>query len=186
MSGHANWLQRERNIFGCACFHALPKDFPAATHFPFCRIDYLGNMKNLKVFAFMILVAVVTVGCSTGLKKILPKQDGTWLSATIAFKSYVNSTLDSSYTIVDGSVYFFDKSGSGARVDNLGTERSLTWVVNPNGDIVNICYPTVSSVPCADYLVVSSSKNRQEWRVTTVGSANGEWTEQDFVLTRIE
>lgn len=143
-------------------------------------------MKNINIIAALILLAVIAVGCSKELKVLLTKADGKWSSASILTKSYVNSTLDSSYTLVDGSTYTFDKSGSGTRVDAGGTSRNLTWVVNPNGDIVNICYPTVSVVPCADYFVLSSTKERQEWRVTTVGAQNGEWIEQDFVLTRLE
>lgn len=143
-------------------------------------------MKKLNIFACLLVVTVLLVGCSTEVKRILPKQDGMWLSTSILVNSYVNSTLDSSYTITDGSTYTFDKNGTGTRVDAGGASRNLTWGMNPSGEIIIICYPTVSSTGCADYLVISSTKNRQEWRVTTVGAVNGEWIEEFHVLTRIE
>jgi hypothetical protein len=143
-------------------------------------------MKKLNLIAGLILLATVTVGCSKELKVLLPKAEGKWTSASILTKMYVNSTLDSSFTLTDGSTYTFEKTGAGTRVDGSGTSRNLTWVVNPKGDIVNICYPTVSTVPCADYFVLSSTKDRQEWRVTTAGGVNGEWMEQDYLLTRAQ
>jgi hypothetical protein len=131
-----------------------------------------------------VLLAAFAVGCSTEVVRILPKQDGTWTSASIAMRSYVNSTLDSSWTITDGSTYTFEKGGSGTRVDVTGGSHVFTWSGNPDGDIITLCDATVSTLDCQNYLVVSSSKDLQKWKATIVGSANGEWMEQDLELVR--
>lgn len=143
-------------------------------------------MKNLKVIAFVGLLAALVTGCMGGVERILPSKEGTWKSNSIAIRSYVNSTLDSSWTVTDGSTYTFEKGGAVSVLDSSGTSRVMTWSVNPDGDIVELCNNSASSHICQLYLVVSSSKNAQQWKATIVGSANGEWVEQDLSLTRVE
>jgi hypothetical protein len=143
-------------------------------------------MKTLKIYSILVLLAAFAVGCGSGVEHILPQKDGTWISASIAMRSYVNSTLDSSWTVVDGSSYTFEKGGAVTKIDSSGTSRTLTWSVNPDGDIVELCSNSASSHDCQLYLVVNSSKNSQQWKATIVGAVNGEWTEQDLSLTRVQ
>ena len=147
---------------------------------------YLCPMKKFNLFLTLGLLVALAAGCGTAVKSILPRQDGTWKTGTFTFRNYVNSSVDSTWTINPGDTYTFDKSGSGTRADSSGTSHVVVWSVNPEGDIVSLCYNTPSSQNCQLYYVVSSGSKEQKWKATINGAVNGTWQEQDWTLNRVE
>lgn len=139
-------------------------------------------MKHLKITILLSLLLVLVVSCGK-VKNVLVSQDGKWLSSAVTTRSYVNSTLDSTWTTQNPTTYTFDKAGTVVVTPTTGSSQTLTWTVNQNQDIISLCVssPTYS---CTEYLIVSSSKSEQQWKATIVGAVNGEWTEQDLTLTR--
>jgi hypothetical protein len=154
----------------------------------FTRIDlhrsdsYIRSMKTLKATFFIALLALIVVGCG-GVEKILPRQDGVWKTTLSEHRSYVNSTLDSTWTDTQIFTYTFDKSGAGTFVDAAGS-HIVTWSSNPKGDIVTICQNTITSQNCEQFLVLSSAKDSQNWRSQTAGAVNGSYTEHEIKLAR--
>jgi hypothetical protein len=142
-------------------------------------------MKTMKLGLWMALLVAITMGCGK-VEQVLPAKDGKWLSNSVAYRSYVNSTLDSSWTVTNPTTYTFEKGGSGTTVDSSGVSQVFTWSVNPDGDNFSFCRNSTTGQDCQLMLVVVNEKNRQEYKATVVGTVNGEWTEYDLVLARAE
>jgi hypothetical protein len=143
---------------------------------------YLRGMKTLKACCLLLLLAMVVVGCGK-VENILPSKEGTWTSTSSVYRYYVNSALDSTFTDTDTYTFNFQKGGALTLTDVSGP-HTLTWSVNPGGDIVTLCSNTIGSQDCEQYVVKSSSKDSQSWSSKTAGSANGEWVEHDLALAR--
>lgn len=141
-------------------------------------------MKKLSIGVIVAFLTVLVVGCGSDVVHVLPSKTGTWRSDNIAYTYYLNSVVDSTWSVVDNSTYTFEKGGAGTREDASG-RHSFTWSVNADGDVATICTNSVTAQQCQAYLVVSSSKNAQTWKATIVGAVNGEWTEYVLSLTRI-
>ncbi len=139
-------------------------------------------MKTLSATLLFVALLLTMVGCGS-VEKILPKQGGKWNTVSTAYTRFVNNAADSSW--VDSQVlsYVFDKTGSATLTENGGT-HTITWYMNPDGDLMTICENTVSSQVCDQYLVLDSSKDSQRWKQTILGSANGSYIEKTVTLAR--
>ena len=146
---------------------------------------YLRSMKTLKASLMIVLLAVLAVGCTSSTDKILPKKGGTWKTTSIEIRSYVNSALVSTTNDTRTYNYFFEKTGAGTFTDSAGT-RTITWLVNPSGEIMNTCFNTATSQVCDQYLILESTKDSQKWLQTIIGTNNGDKTEREVTLARVE
>ena len=142
-------------------------------------------MKTLKASLFIVLLAVIAVGCGSGTDKILPKKGGTWKTTSIVIRSYVNSALISTTNDTRTYTYFFEKGGPGTFTDSAGT-RTITWYVNPSGEVMTTCTNTVTTQVCDQYLILESQKDSQKWLQTINGVNNGDKTEREVTLARVE
>ena len=139
-------------------------------------------MKTLSATLLLLAVLLTMVGCG-GVEKILPRQGGTWNTTSTAYTSYVNSQVDSSWVDTQVITYVFDKTGSATLTVNGGT-RTVTWFVNPEGNLMTICENTVSTQVCDQYLVLDSAKDSQKWKLTTQSGTNGTYVEKTVTLAR--
>ena len=141
-------------------------------------------MKTLSAMFLVAALLLTMVGCG-GVEKILPRQGGSWNTVSTAYTSFVNSQADSSWVDTQVINYVFDKTGSASLTVNGGT-RTVTWFVNPEGDLMTICENTANTQVCDQYLVLDSSKDSQKWKLTILGSANGTYVEKTVTLARAE